>query len=212
MDKDICLHAIYAESELYNSKVTLRILKQILESKALLSARLRNDMNGRIFYNGLDYISLCDYAKKDINFDQSAYDNYICYSLSLMFPKEALPIINPIIIPFNGVDEAYFSRMEELGLSKTDRYSDMPDEVQVKDSIPLKLMTGITLPVKRMSDIILPEAITCSIVYKQINKINELLTQYGYQLPIYDIDTFELLHDELKTKKLIKHYIKKKEI
>ena len=212
MEKDICLHAIYAKSDFYNARATLKILKTILSSNALLSANKQNIKKHQILYNGLDYISLCDYSNAQIYDETSAYENYIRYSLSLMFPKSSLPIIKPQIIPFLGYSYEYFEQMRELGLSKTTRYSDMGDEVQVKDCIPLELMNGITLPIERMSDILLPKEIVTRIILKEIDTIREVLTSYGYQVPLYDIDTFEPLTDEKITKKLIKHYTKRKEI
>ena len=61
MDKKLYLHGIYTSGELYDSKETLKILKKILISNALLSNRLQGIDKEKISFSGLDYVSLCDY-------------------------------------------------------------------------------------------------------------------------------------------------------
>lgn len=61
MDNKIYLHGIHSLSDNYDSKTTLKILKKVIQSNALLSARMQNKKHHIALFNGLDYISLCDY-------------------------------------------------------------------------------------------------------------------------------------------------------
>lgn len=210
MDKSICLHGIYAKSDLYISSITMKILQAILEDNAILSARMQDNKStkgyhGNSLYNGVDYISLCDYEKKKISPSYNSYENYIRYSLSIMFPKDKLDIIEPTII----AEPQSYETMVKYGMSQDLRYSDLADEVQVKDCISLDLMNGITLPLSKMHSLFLNEKYTIQMVLKEIEKINMLLTRYNHEVPLYDIDTFELLDSPANVKQLVKHYYKK---
>ena len=83
MDKHIYLHAIHSISDYYDSKATLNTLKKILQANAILSARMQNKKYHTILFNGVDYISLCDYEKKNITQIplHNAYEDYLRYSL-----------------------------------------------------------------------------------------------------------------------------------
>lgn len=92
-------------------------------------------------FNGLDYISLCDYDKRDLHHEDmplyNAFYSYVKESLSLMFPKEKIKAIKPQMVDFVGISDKGLDKMLQLGLSEEQRYSDLYDEVQVKDKIPL---------------------------------------------------------------------------
>ena len=215
MDKGICLHAINAFHDTYNSKETLCILRSILIDKALLSARLqkRDDTYG---FNGPEYISLCDYEKRKLHHKghpwYTAYDGYIKESLSLMFPKEKLALIYPKIIGICNKRREGIQLMTMLGESEDGRYSDMYDEVQVKDKIPIALMTGITLPLQKMRKPFQSEQKNIDMILEEIEKISELLIKYGYDVPIYDINTLSPLKKEENVKTLVRHYRKKRDL
>ena len=205
MDENICLHGIYAKSDCYNEVMTQSYLERILKSKALLSRRLLNDKRETCF-NGLDYISLCDYSKRKMHFlgEINSYEAYIKYSLSLLFPKEKLPLIVPEMIDIASRGD-YYTNMKTLGLTSKKRFSDMADEVQVKDSISLDLMTGITLPIDKMINRNINTEKNIKNILKQIKKIILMLDKYNYMVPLYDIDTFERVDSESNVKYLIKH-------
>ena len=207
MDKQIYLHGIYATSDIYDNITTLRILKQILLSDALLSARRQNIKDHKALFNGLDYISLCDYEKRDQYLIKkfNAYESYIKYSLSLIFPKEKLEVITPTVIDTREMPN-YYQKMEELGLSNDKRYTDMPDEVQVKDYISLDIMTGLTLPIAKMGVNYLKPERSAKIVMKNVEETHKLLAKYNRDVPIYDIETFESLDNESNVKNLVKEY------
>ncbi len=207
MDKNICLHGVYAKSDLYDSASTLRVLKQVLKSKALLSRRMQKQTKGRTYFNGLDYISLCDYSKRNEKglHKYNSYEGYIRYSLALMFPKDKLSIITPEMIDLTYGGCSYdYKEMARLGSSLDERYSDLPDEVQVKDSISLDLMKGITIPISKVK---LPYGSTnLNIEYalREIEKVLILLDKYQRTVPIYDIDTFIRIDNEENVKTLIR--------
>ena len=220
MDNKICLHGIACTKcdGLYDKKYTLKVLESILKSEELLSPRLQGmdkKEYGRIGYNGLDYISLCDYEKKEKlnNKNLNSYIDYILSAMSLVFPKNKLKIIEPIIIPMAKITSKssyikYLAVMKEYGMSETDRYTDLPDEVQVKDRIPLSFMKGITIPINELYNIFYSERKYTYEVMKEIEKIHKLLAKYRYDVPIYDIKTMESLDDEANVKKLVKEYYK----
>ena len=67
MNEDICLHAINSSYELNYRKMNLIKLELILKDNALLSRRLQG-LNFSSGFNGMDYISLCDYQKRSRRF------------------------------------------------------------------------------------------------------------------------------------------------
>lgn len=86
---------------------TLIILEQILQKQFLLSRRLKNDINNKKGgWNGLDYISLCDYQNRNapsyennpFYIEYTAYKSFICKSLSLMFEKKDLTVVKPELV------------------------------------------------------------------------------------------------------------------
>ena len=102
-----------------------------------------------------------------------------------MIPKTKLNSIKPEIVP----PVSDYPTIQYYGLSKDKRYSDLPDEVQVKDKISLDMMSGITLPLSKMKNIFFNESRTTKMVLKEIEKVNKLLDEYNHLVPIYDIDS-----------------------
>ena len=207
MDKRIYMHGIYAKSEIYDSKRTLSILKSILTSRALLSARLQGKKEAIVYFNGQDYISLCDYEKRDLPspVGANAFEGYVRCSLSLIFPKDRFEVITPemVTVPYNN---KYYETIKLYGMSETTRYSDMPDEVQVKDKISLSHLTGVTLPVQRMQTIFTTERRMVDKVLREVDNIGTLLDEHNYSVPIYDVDTFEPLANAEDVKRLVKYH------
>ena len=207
---NIYLYAIFAYYDIYMPQKTKRILKRILDSEAILSNRKRY-VHSHYGFNGLDYISLCDYSKRFLynNFNFNAYNTYIRESLSLILSGN-LMVVTPTIIQFKENNLEHFQKMKDLGLSTKGRYSDFYDEVQVKDKVPLSYMMGVTIPLHKMNSWLLSGSAYVDVVMKNLMKIKYLLHTYGYDIPIYDIDTMEQLDDDAKTKKLIMSYYGKK--
>ncbi len=212
MNKDICLHAINAYYEIYYPKLNLSKLEIILKDNALLSRRLQG-INTSCGFNGIDYISLCDYQKRNIyhlnNPHYTSFDAYVKESLSLMFPIDKLPIITPYILNIMTKNKKGFRQMAYLGNNKDVRYSDLYDEVQVKDKISLDLLCGLTIPIKKLDSPILSTDKNTTNIIKHLDKIKNLLTTYNHLVPIYDIDSMTELTSEEEVKKLVKTYSKK---
>lgn len=211
MDKNIYLHAISSvPDDYYHSKETTKVLLKILKRRALLCTRLQRKGSYGGF-NGGNYVSLCDYEKrnkyKNYMGKYNAYHTYIRYSLSLAFPKDKIEVIKPKIL--DGIyakDSKGFYEMERLGKSKKERYTDMPDEVQVRDSVSLEHLSLATFPVhllKTSKGFTIDEK--ASIIMYEIEEIDRILSSYGFNIPIYDIDTLEELTSSSKVKMLIKN-------
>lgn len=210
MDDNICLHAINSSYEYNYRKINLIKLEFILKDNALLSRRLQG-LNFSTGFNGMDYISLCDYQKRNIypiNYPQyTSYDAYIKESLSIAFPKDKLPLITPFIIDVISQNKKGYNQMANLGVSHKIRYSDLYDEVQVKDRISLDLMCAITIPINELNNIFLSKDRNTQNITKYLNTIRTLLIKYDHLVPIYDIDSMTELKDEETIKKLLKKKI-----
>lgn len=214
--ENVYLHAMNVGKE-YNSLTTLKVFSEILKTKYLLSLRLQNKET-RGGFNGIDYISLCDYQKRYIINSEKppylleeiypeGYNSYNCYvrrSLSLAFNKDSLEAIIPEIVPISIKTKEGYKNMKELGEHKKNRYSDMPDEVQIKGYLSLDKMIYLTFPIHQISDYYITEMQTIKATLRNINSINNLLSKYGYDVPIYDIDTLEEIKDEKSIKRILK--------
>lgn len=189
---------------------TYMILCKILKCRALLSSRLQKSISNEGF-NGIDFVSLCDYDKRDLinekSSDFNAFNTYIRYSLSIMLSKDNIDAIEPIIIDVPSLRTAKdYIHMKKLGLLKGDtRYSDMPDEVQVRDKVSLDNMIGLTYPVHLVRN-------NGESLYRKIDRIlcdldtmNYALSEYGYNVPIYDVDTLHKLDSESEAIYVLKH-------
>ena len=99
--------------------------------------------------------------------------------------------------------------MATLGLSEHLRYSDLPDEVQVKDSISLDLMCGITIPLKKLDNLFLSTKKNTQKIVTHLGQIRRLLAFYDHLVPIYDIDSMTELTNQSTVTELIKTYKKK---
>lgn len=211
MDKDIYLHAINSvPDDYYHPDETNQKLLQILKRRALLSAKLQRKRSYGGF-NGRDYVSLCDYDKRDdykrFMGKYNAFHTYVRYSLSLAFPKDKLSVIEPKVL--NGVyirDSKGYAEMERIGKSKSERCTDMPDEVQVKDKVSLDNLCATTFPLHLLKDFkgySIDEL--SSIIMYEIEEIDKLLSKFGYDVPIYDIDTFEELTSTSTIKMILRN-------
>jgi hypothetical protein len=97
--------------------------------------------------------------------------------------------------------------MKELGLGE-ERYTDLEDEVQVKDRIDIDKMCGFTLPTYEFLRRFKSVEHDAKVTYQEVLKYKELLDKYGFQVPFYDIntehpmDTYDEVYDiVLKLKK-----------
>lgn len=215
MKKDNLYHAISVEEEYYDQDKTLVVLEHILKDQHLLSRRLQKDLDPeKGGFSGFDYISLYDNSLRGAkpyanNKFYEGYDSYHCYianSLSLGFKRNNIAIIKPTLIRPVIFDWGSLEEMRYLGRYAEERYTDMPDEVQVKDKISLKNLTCLTLPVHLMvrgeNGTIFDE----NGISDCLNKTKKLLEKYGYSIPIYDLYSRTKLDSEEKITKVYQKY------
>lgn len=217
MKENYLYHGIYfleLFDKYYNHDESLKILENILKSGYLLSRRQLCLEDKPINFSGNDYISFCDrklrYAKPYQNIGllekYTSYETHINSSLSLGFDRKGLEIIDTKLVQPIVLQTRQDRVIKKYGLSEEVRYSDMPDEVQIKDRVSLGNLRCLTLPVNLMtnkhSDIIYD----CGDVCRCVDEINELMSDYNYSVPIYDIGSKELLNSEEQVKKVIKKY------
>ncbi len=204
MNEKIYLHTINnGRKDYYDSKKQLSTLESILRSKSVLSRRLQGyDENSYTNFSGLDYISLSDYEKRFVSNKQKEYYNsfyaYVRRGLSLSFPNNTIDVIKPEIIAICSRSISDYEKMRYLGLSDTKRYTDLPDEVQVKDKIELDNLNGIIFPVDNFmhSKILTKKSKMIKLLKEELIIIKDLLDKYNYNVNIYDVDTLEELNEK----------------
>lgn len=140
-------------------------------------------------FNGMDYISLCDMmAEHEFN---SSYNMYIRNGLSLLFNHD-IKVILPTLIDGYGRNIDHLYNMHNLGMQKT-RYTDLSDEVQVKDKLSLDTLIGFCLPKKK---IIQERNFEYYMAYLEM--ANEVIREYYPDLPIYNLDDGKVLSKNLR--------------
>ena len=201
MNEHVYMHGVgnYPTYNKYSPDNQRKILEKIFDSGALLSMRKqgRPSNNG---FSGLDYVSLCDYEKrKEYNKKRfyNTYYSYIINSLALAFDKEQIKVIHPYIVRICSYSLEGYERMKQYG-EEEDRYSDLPDEVQVRDQVSLDSMCGITFPTQLFIDqyFFKKKIIKLDNLKREIEEIRKLIDKYGYNVNIYDIHTLQELNDE----------------
>lgn len=170
--------------------------------------------SGKGGFAGFDYISFYDnllrYAKPYENNKfyrgYKSYSSYVANSLSLGFKRDDIEIIKPTLIAPVVFDWDSMEMMRILGKSDTCRYSDMPDEIQVKDKVSLKNLVCLTLPVHLMVQNKKGIIYDSSDIYDCVNYIKNLLMKYDYEVPVYDLYSRTKLDSEEKINKVFKKY------
>ena len=207
MNKKVYLHCLVSSRIGYNSKSSLKKLDEILKSGALESAKQR----GVSCYNfcGNDYISLVDYEKRfnTKQNDYNGYNQYVKFDASIIFPKGKFDVVEPIILE-HKLDkyQNYISLMQVLGEDKENRYSDLIDEVQVKDSLSLSYMNGIALPSLELLNFWKSDKENIKKLKQEVLKYKELLDKYGYSVGFYDSDTLLDLEKDENIEDLVGSY------
>ena len=188
----------------FNSKRDLNTLSYVLKSGSLLSLRNQGYKHSSGFA-GLDYISLCDYEKRHETNNgllyYNAYYSYIRHGVSLAFDKDKIKekydVITPEFLDAIKYGESIEIYMQILG-NEVKRYSDLPDEVQIKDKLFLTDICYLTYPCQEFFDskIIIKHESKRKKLAHEINELKKVLLSYGYDLSIYDIDSGVLLNEE----------------
>ncbi len=210
------LHAIDCQNDnLFDGDRSLNTLKTILDSGELKSKRLRGITDKSYGgWNGLDYISLCDYRRKDNRpYDNdkflkgyTSYEIYIKKSLSFILKKNKICAIKPKLVEPIIFDWDSHYIMYELGNSKFGRFSDLLDEVQVKDRISFDRIKGMTVPIEFMITEYKPflksdndkimSPYTIDELIKYLNEIKKMLKFYKISNELYDLETQTLLNND----------------
>ena len=157
----------------------LELLESILSSGYLLSRR-NLGVNSSYGFNGMDYISLCDMSMQESSY--SAYNMYIKNGLSLLFDK-SIKVIEPTFLYIDNMLPNFSDIMKSYGLEK-ERYSDLMDEVQVKDSLSLDYLKAISLPINRFLKFHSKEYFLA-----YLKMLKTMLINYDKNVPIINIDT-----------------------
>ena len=188
------------------------ILDRILKSGALLSMRNQGRPSNGGFC-ALDYISLCDSDKtEDYNTGRKMYNGfqqYIRVSLSLVFDKEIVEkeaeILVPILVRNCSLNYQRLREMNFYGECE-ERYSDLPDEVQVKDRLSLDGLIALSFPTENFSRLysLRSRKKRVELLKDEIKCLKEILDNHGYDMSIYDIDTFDEMTDENIEKLILK--------
>lgn len=213
MSLDAYTHSMCASLN-YNTKETLILFEKILKCNKLLSRRKQGKEPLYINYAGADYISLADLRKKDdirgkIDNDwlKEYYNTYLCITtsyVSIVFPAEKLEkdIVQPVILR-DYINKEVFRRypyfldfMIECGKREEERYTDFPDEVQVKDEISLEHMSSLLIPTHKMMNFWLKDSKNLIRIKEELEKYKELLYKYNKDVPFYDSKTFHLLESD----------------
>lgn len=210
MNEKIYLHTINNGSDgIYNSKRQLSVLTSILKDNMIKSLRLQG-REAHPSFSGLDYISFSDYEKREVyNKEMKYYNGFQGYcrdGLSITFPHEKLKVIEPTIVEICSKDIYGYEKMFELGFSEDERYSDLPDEVQVKDFVKLDDMNGILFPTESFIDtkFFRTKKKKIELLKREISVIKELLYKYNHSdINIYDIDSLNEVNDEFIESKIL---------
>lgn len=204
MNEKIYLHSMSPSGFDYDSKGTLILFDKILSSNALLSANKRG-VKSYNHFSGSDYISLSDYEKR-FNTKKGNYNGYNVYArqeASIMFPKGKFDVIEPIILEHEITKYTnYRYILYILGMSN-ERYSDLNDEVQVKDMVSLEYMNGITLPCEYIINYWKPVKDNIIKLRDEVNKYRELLDKHNYIVPIHDIQTLDNLENDDNLERIV---------
>ncbi len=165
------------------------LMGKILKSGYLLS---RNKLKGLVddhdrylceataLFNGMDYISLCDLSC--VHEEYSAYNMYVKRGLSFLFSRE-LQVIKPKLVSIQMGNIIFGDDAHKMGMG-VERYSDLPDEVQVRDCVSMKYLRGILFSLETFyryhNEIYLVE---------YVKLLKEVLNMNGYSVPVINLDT-----------------------
>ena len=169
----------------------------ILNSGGIKSKKLLG-VNSNTGYNGLEYISLCrkENIEEYTKYPVSSFFTFIFNNFCFIISDEVDAIKTEYI------DKTMFSNLYEmlkfLKENENQRYSDMFDEWQVKDFIPLKYIVGIGMPLKTIEQLKV-ENVEASIV---IDKLYALIDTLN--LDVVDTYSFNFVEQYETNKEFIK--------
>ena len=200
MEKNVYMHSVNHGN--FFSKRDIKTVSYILADKNVLSRRMQGFQDGSIF-SGSDYISLCDYTKKDcLNNGQKDYNSfysYIRHGISIAFDKDALDNAYDVVTPtlIEPITLKSLRYMRSLG-EEVERFTDLPDEVQIKDKISTDHILYFTYPCEEFfySKVFVRQESKRTKLLQEIKRFRKVLIDLDCVHPIYDIDTGILLDEE----------------
>ena len=202
MEHNVYMHTVNNRN--FVSRRDIENLQYILHVGYLYSRRKQGYKSSSTF-SGLDYISLSDFTKKDQTNDGLLYYNafysYTRLGIAVSFPKEIIDKNYEVIIPelLSGVKQegVIEYNMASLGNGVT-RYSDLPDEVQIKDQVAMKDALYVTYPCTEFleTQFLTRKENKAKKLIHEINELKKVIQSQNYNLDVYDIDSEILLNEE----------------
>ena len=202
MEERVYMHTV--NNRYFNSRRDIKVLSSILDSNAILSLRRQGKSHSSSFA-GLDYISLCDYEKRKITNNDLLYYNsfyaYIRHGISLAFDKKTINSIyevkEPILLEALEKSNMIHYYMEMLG-NEEKRYTDLPDEVQIKDEVSLDYLSYITYPCDEffLSRLFIRQESKEKKLITELNNLRSVLLWHNKHVNIYDINSGILLDEQ----------------
>ena len=214
MDNKIYLHGISTQSSSFDFEKSLEKLREILRSEFLLSRRNLGLSEAQAGFNGLDYISLCDYEKRTLeNGSRDMYNAYYAYiynNLALAFPKNRFDVITPKYIDHALAGSKFGHYVMKKCSNSKKRYSDYPDEVQVRDKIDLDFLCGITYPALTHYSHLrksLSREKTIELMLEEIEALTQLIYDYDYgNIYVYEPNSLSLIDDNMSLRRVLRYH------
>ncbi len=176
----------------YHGVSSISSTLKILQSGSIQCRRLLGEKaNG---YNGLDYVSVCkkyadeDYQNTDLdNGFYNSVQNYCCFILS-----EEIPAMKTL--PTKHIGDY---PMDTILFDKQKRVSDMFDEWQVYQEIPLSMIVGVGIPSNYVDAISKKRSFTGKFIM-ELKEIVAVVTALG--LDIVDTNGIDFVEEYEKKK------------
>ena len=131
-------------------------------------------------------------------------------NLALAFPKNRFDVITPKYID-HALAGSKFGHyvMKKCGNSKK-RYSDYPDEVQVRDKIDLDFLCGITYPALTHYSHLrksLSREKTIELMLEEIEALTQLIYDYDYgNIYVYEPNSLSLIDDNMSLRRVLRYH------
>ena len=167
--------------------LNINAVLSIIQSGGIKSKRKQN-LSYKIGFNGADYVSVCkkvpdeDYA----NFFNSAFENYIVNKFCFIIDNR-IPAIKPQYI----ADASNWNRFELIKLmvsNPNNRFTDMIDEWQIKDEVPLTYIIGIGIPVKKINSLLVSKTVDSNVI-EHIKTVLDKIIEFALNLNIDIVDS-----------------------
>ena len=136
----------------YHGCRNLETLSKILNSKKICTGRELGKKPEKVFFNGLDHVSVCkkfsdkEYWKQEINGRNAAFTGYIKNNFGLIISDDIKAKKTEIYNIKNYSSDFIHKFVSE----QSNRWSDMFDEYQVKGSIYIDKFKAVIIPIDHL--------------------------------------------------------------